>query len=113
MLGDTGLSIQAMQKNEKGVERDELMARLVSVKKEMSACVLDSSWSITVPAVLLSIPLSVRYKTYTPLVFAAITASGTDYYLGFCKCEEIRKNMQHIKRRIAEIDNPGFSNSKA
>lgn len=109
MFCETDLSIQSMQQNEQAVQREELTARLIKVKKEMSACVLDSSWSLTVPAVLLSIPFSVRLKTYTPLVFSAITASGIDYYLGFCKCEEIRKNMQQIKRRIAELDNPGFS----
>ncbi|CAN8064553.1 unnamed protein product [Agarophyton chilense] len=89
--------------------RQKLSEQLSLSKKEMSACVLDSSWSMTIPAVLLSIPIAVRIKSYSPLVFVAITASGFDYYLGFRKCEEIRRNMVEIKRRIAEIDNPDFS----
>lgn len=92
-------------------ELKDLRATLREAKKRLSKCILDSSWTLTVPAVLLSIPASIRFKSYSPFVFAVVSASGFDYYLGMSKCLEFRQNMKDIQLRIAEIENPGFQHS--
>lgn len=85
-------------------ERRALEASLLEAKKTLSKCTLDSAWTLTIPAVVISVPLSIRLKTYTPLVFAAVSASGLDYYLGLKKCQDCADNVNKLKRRIAEID---------
>lgn len=82
----------------------ELRKSLVIAKKELSKCALDNSWAFTIPAVAVAVPLSVRYKTYSPLVFAAVSASGADYYRGLKQCESYANNMKSIQRLIAEIE---------
>lgn len=79
----------------------ELNALLLTAKRAMSKCVLESSWTFTVPAVLVSVPLGIRFKTYSPLVFAAITASGIDYYNGMRTCDDLKQNIDRIKYVIA------------
>lgn len=79
----------------------ELDALLHKVKNQMSECVLQSSWKYTVPAVSLSVPISVLMKSYSPLVFCAVTASGYDFILGMRKCDHFNQNIQEIKKVIA------------
>ena len=48
----------------------------------------------------LSVPLSIRLKSFSPLVIAAVTASGLDYYLGMRKCSDLKQNIDRIKEVI-------------
>lgn len=82
-------------------ERKELDATLQNAREEMSKCVLDSSWTFTLPAVLLSVPLSIKLKSYAPFVFAGVVASGADYYRGMCQCDDLNENLKKIKLAIA------------
>lgn len=79
----------------------ELDALLGTAKHAMSDCMLQSSWTFTVPSVLLSVPLSIHFKTYSPLVFSAITASGIDFYHASRLCSDLKENMDKIKYAIA------------
>lgn len=87
--------------------RNELDGLLLEARREMSECTLASSWAFTIPAVLVSIPLGVRYKTYAPLVMAAVTASGFDYYRGLCLCDDFNNNIKKIKYAIAMQEHGG------
>lgn len=79
----------------------ELDALLGTAKHAMSDCMLQSSWTFTVPSVLLSVPLSIHFKTYSPLVFSAITASGIDFYHASRLCSDLKENIDKIKYAIA------------
>lgn len=89
-------------------ERKQMEAALLKKKREMSKCVLDSSWTFTIPAVLISIPLSIRFKTYAPLVLSIVSASGFDYYRGMCQCDDLNETIKEMKLAIAihERENP-------
>lgn len=85
-------------------EKSSLEKSLVEAKKEMSSCILDSSWTFTIPAVIISIPFCIRFKTYAPLVVSGIVSSGIDYHTGMTKCEQFSKNIKEIKLRIAILE---------
>lgn len=84
--------------------KNELDALLHKANRAANDCILDNSWLFSVPAALLSIPLSVRFKTFTPLVFAAVSGSGLDYVRGIKLCEHHRENIKQIKLAIAMHD---------
>lgn len=86
----------------------ELDALLLTAKREMSKCVLDSSWTFTIPSVIISVPLSIRYKTYAPLVLSAVIASGVDYSRGLQKCQHLSKNIETIRYAIALQQHKGL-----
>ena len=52
------------------------------LQKALAECVLDSSWLCTVVGVALSIPVSVRLKSYNPLVYLGLTGTLFDLLNG-------------------------------
>lgn len=84
--------------------RNELDGMLHEANRAVNKCVFDHAWVVSVPAALVSIPFSVRYKTYAPLVFAGVTGSGFDYFRGILKCQDHRDRIKHIKLAIAIQD---------
>jgi len=75
---------------------------LKQARKDVSACIFASSWTVTVPGVAISVPVSIYMKTYSPLVFTAVLGSGIDYYLGMSKCEQLIRNVKAIELQIAK-----------
>lgn len=84
--------------------RSELSSMLHEADRAINKCVLDHAWVFTIPSALVSIPFSVRYKTYSPLVFAAITGSGLDYFRGIQKCQHHNDRIKKLKLAIAIHD---------
>lgn len=76
---------------------------LKEAKKAAADCILKSSWMLTIPGVMASVPLSIYMKTYAPLVFTAVTASGIDYYRGMMECKHLTDEVKKIQREIAII----------
>lgn len=70
-------------------------------RQAAAECVLNSSWTFTVPGVILSVPMSVYFRSYTPLVFAACSASGLDYFRGLQKCKYRTDDVKRIQRQLA------------
>lgn len=90
------------------LSRKALEDSLKQAKKAAAECILKSSWTFTIPGVLASVPLSIHLKTYSPLVFTAVTASGLDYFNGLKNCKEKTAHVKAIQARIALIDLPGM-----
>lgn len=84
--------------------REELDGMLHEANRAVNKCVFDHAWVFSIPSALISIPFSVRYKTYTPLVFAGVTGSGLDYFRGILKCQDHRDRIKQIKLAIAIQD---------
>lgn len=74
---------------------------LKAAKREAADCILKSSWTVTVPSVIVSVPLSVYLRSYTPLVFSACSASGIDYFRGLQKCNGLTEEVKKIQRELA------------
>lgn len=92
----------------KNQSRDELQAGLDVARKKMSSCVIDHAWPISLASVLLSVPVCIRYKTYTPFVFAIVSGSGLDYVRGIKKCQQFNDDINQFKYAIACIDHPEY-----
>lgn len=74
---------------------------LKSAKKAASDCILKSAWTFTIPGVALSVPISVYLKSYSPLVFTAVSASGFDYINALRQCTDNVNEVKRIQKEIA------------
>lgn len=80
----------------------QLEEELKEAKKKANSCILNSSWTITIPGVAIAVPTCVYFKTYAPLVITAMAGSGLDYYWGMRKCESFIEEVNRIERRLME-----------
>jgi hypothetical protein len=78
-----------------------------SARAQLAACVLSSSYSYCVGAALLSIPVSVRLKTYTPLGYAAIAGTGADLLSGYYSCRAQREALHLAQTRVKQVGKEG------
>lgn len=68
----------------------------------LASCVLSSSYTYCVAGVLLSVPLGVRYKTYTPLAYAGLAGTAADLLHGYSACSEQRERLAFATKRLEE-----------
>lgn len=81
--------------------KDELEESLNTAKRAAAECILKSSWKFTVPGVVLSVPISIYMKSYSPLLLAAVTASGLDHFNGLQICKEKTNHVKQIQAELA------------
>jgi hypothetical protein len=56
-------------------EEDEL-------QRDLAECTLNGSWLFTLAGVALSVPLSLRFKSYNPVVYCGLTGTMLDLVTG-------------------------------
>lgn len=81
--------------------KEALEKSLKTAKQAAAECILKSSWKFTIPSVVISVPMSIYMKTYSPLVFAAVTASGLDYFNGLRNCKAKTDKVKQIQAQLA------------
>lgn len=84
-----------------GHSRVSLEDSLRRAKQAAADCILTCSWTFTVPGVILSVPTSVYFRSYAPLVFTACSASGLDYFRGLQKCKHMTDEVKRLQRQLA------------
>lgn len=84
--------------------RTELDAMLEEANRAVNKCIFDHAWVFSIPAALISVPFGMRYKTFSPLVFAAVTGSGLDYFRGVQKCQHHYDRIKQFRLAIAIHD---------
>ncbi|KAK9814810.1 hypothetical protein WJX72_011894 [[Myrmecia] bisecta] len=74
------------------------------LEKAVFDCVLESSWKYCVIGLGLAVPLGVKFKSYSPLVYLGLAGTGLDLYTGYTKCEAQRLALEAYKKGVgAEV----------
>lgn len=61
---------------------------------------LNKSWLFTVISMAVSVPLSLRSKSYNPVVYCGLTGTMLDLLNGYSKCAEQRKALEMYQQRL-------------
>lgn len=103
LLSPINITVRVMTSESSPPSLESLEESLKQAKKAATECILQSSWTLTIPCAIASVPLSIYFKTYSPLVFTAVSASGFDYYRGMQKCKDLTNEVKRIQKEIAII----------
>ncbi|KAL4458277.1 hypothetical protein ABPG75_013142 [Micractinium tetrahymenae] len=68
------------------------------LQRELSDCVLGSSWFYCVAGVALAVPIGVRRKSYMPVVVLGLAGTMLDILNGYDKCKDQRAALESYLR---------------
>lgn len=78
------------------------------LQRELAECTINKSWLFTVASVALSVPLSLRFKSYNPVVYCGLTGTMLDLVNGE---RVLRAVVGTAGRRRATADAAGVQSS--